>query len=116
MGSQDLDTTELAAQCQSMVDTECRVSQCQSPMRPLENHDIVVSEHHILTHDESLAKAQEVTTEEMMKHLTGEAEVALGRVSKTSNEPCIKINKVIKTSGGKSRIMISQCEGKFKEG
>ena len=86
-------------------------------MRPLENHDIVVSEHHILTRDESLAKVQEVTTEKMMKHLTGEAEVALGRVSKTNNELCIKINKVIKTSGGKSRIiMTSQCEGKFNEG
>ena len=74
------------------------------------------TQYHILTHDESLAKVQEVTTE-MMKHLTGEAEVALGRVSKTNNEPCIKINKVIKTSGGKARIiMTSQCEGKFKEG
>ena len=93
------------------------MSQCENPMRPLENHDIVVSEHHILTRDESLAKVQEVTTEKMMKHLTGEAEVALGRVSKTNNELCIKINKVIKTSGGKSRIiMTSQCEGKFKEG
>ena len=73
------------------------------------------TQRHILTRDESLAKVQEVTTE-MMKHLTGEAEVALERVSKT-NEPCIKINKVIKTSGGKARIiMTSQCEGKFKEG
>ena len=43
-------------------------------MRPLQDHDVKVSQSF------TPLPVIKVTTEEMMKHLTGEAEVAFGRI------------------------------------